>query len=125
MKVDVTGYYTLLNDALVRRNFTLNGRDSIVYNGELSQVQAIQNAAQARVYGLQAGVEINLLKGFRLSSQFTYQKGEEELDNGTTSLDYLSINAGLENLTDQRYRPYSSGLVGPGRNLILSVRARF
>ncbi len=198
VKVDVTGYYTRLNNALVRRNFTLNGRDSIVYNGELSQVQAIQNAAQARVYGLQAGFAINLLKGFSLSSQFTYQKGDEELDNGTTSplrhaapffgvsrlsyttkrfraelygiyngevrnkelaqeeqgkeymyavdtdgkpyspgwytlnakaqyqlLDYLSINAGLENLTDQRYRPYSSGLVAPGRNLILSVRARF
>jgi len=38
---------------------------------------------------------------------------------------YLSINAGLENLTDQRYRPYSSGLVAPGRNLIVSVRATF
>ncbi|GAB3806437.1 TonB-dependent receptor [Spirosoma humi] len=198
VKVDVTGYYTLLDNALVRRNFTLNGRDSIVYNGELSQVQAIQNAAQARVYGLQAGLEINLRNGFRLSSQFTYQKGDEELDDGTTSplrhaapyfgitrfsytakrlraelygvynggvtnkglaqeeqskdymyaidadgkpyspswytlnvkaqyqlLNYLSLNAGLENLTDQRYRPYSSGLVAPGRNLIVSVRATF
>lgn len=198
VKVDVTGYYTLLDNALVRRNFTLNGRDSIVYNGELSQVQAIQNAAQATVYGVQAGLEINLRNGFRLSSQFTYQKGDEELDDGTTSplrhaapyfgitrlsytanrlraelysvynggvtnkglaqeeqgkdymyaidadgkpyspswytlnlkaqyqlLNYLSLNAGLENLTDQRYRPYSSGLVAPGRNLIVSVRATF
>ncbi|RYC67143.1 TonB-dependent receptor plug domain-containing protein [Spirosoma sordidisoli] len=198
LKVDVTGYYTLLDNALVRRNFRLNGRDSIVYNGELSQVQAIQNAAKARVYGLQAGLEFSLPAGLRLSSQFTYQKGDEELDDGTTSplrhaapwfgitrlsyttrklrlevyavyndavtnaelpqeelgkdymyaLDamgkpytpawytlnlkgqyslnrYLTVNAGLENITDQRYRPYSSGISAAGRNLIISLRGRF
>lgn len=198
LKIDVTAYYTLLNNALVRRNFTLNGRDSIVYNGELSQVQAIQNAANATVYGLQAGIDLTLPAGFRLSSQFTYQQGDEELDDGTTSPlrhaapwfgitrlsyttkklraeiygvyndnvansklaqdeqgkdylyavnadgkpyspgwytlnvktqyrlnSYLSINAGVENLTDQRYRPYSSGIAAPGRNFIFALRARF
>ena len=198
LKVDVTGYYTLLDNALVRRTFTLNGRDSILYNGELSQVQAIQNAANARVYGLQAGFNWTLSPSFQLSSQFTYQKGDEELDDGTTSplrhaapwfgitrlrytarkllmevygvyngkvtnkklaqeeqgkeyiyavggdgkpyspgwytlnakaqyllIDNLSINVGVENLSDQRYRPYSSGLVAPGRNFILALRARF
>jgi hemoglobin/transferrin/lactoferrin receptor protein len=39
--------------------------------------------------------------------------------------DYLSVGIGLENLTDRRYRPYSSGIVAPGRNLILSLRASF
>jgi hemoglobin/transferrin/lactoferrin receptor protein len=37
--------------------------------------------------------------------------------------DNFSISAGLENITDQRYRPYSSGIVAPGRNFIISVRA--
>src|SRR5690554_4055415 len=54
VKLDLTGYYTLLDHALVRRDFTLNGQDSILYDGELSQVQAVQNAAIARVYGVQA-----------------------------------------------------------------------
>ncbi|WP_138991281.1 TonB-dependent receptor [Larkinella sp. C7] len=198
VKADLTAYYTYLDNALVRRNFTLNGRDSIQYNGELSQVQAIQNAAKATVYGIQAGLEIKLPAGFGLSSHFTYQKGDEELDDGTTSplrhaapwfgvtrlsytakklrlelygmyndkvtngelaqeeqgkdymyaidadgkpyspgwytlnfkahyqlTDLLSINAGVENFTDQRYRPYSSGIVAPGRNVIVSLRARF
>ncbi|WP_421826713.1 TonB-dependent receptor [Larkinella sp.] len=198
VKVDLTAYYTYLDNALVRRNFTLNGQDSIQYNGELSQVQAIQNAAKATVYGIQAGLEIKLPAGFGLSSHFTYQKGDEELDDGTTSplrhaapwfgitrlsytakklrlelygmyndkvanselaqeeqgkdymyaidadgkpyspgwytlnfkahyqlTDLLSINAGVENFTDQRYRPYSSGIVAPGRNVIVSLRARF
>ncbi|HER63463.1 MAG TPA: TonB-dependent receptor, partial [Desulfobacteraceae bacterium] len=37
----------------------------------------------------------------------------------------LSISGGLENVTDRRYRPYSSGISGPGRNFILSFKARF
>jgi len=198
LKVDLTGYYTNLQNALVRRNFTLNGLDSIDYNGTLSQVQAIQNAAVAKVYGIQAGMELKLPAGFGFSTDFNFQKGEEELDNGSTSparhaapwfgisrltykahhlslqfsaeysgertyldlpveergkpeiyaidingnpyspgwyslnfnamyrfTDHLSVSAGLENLTDQRYRPYSSGIVSPGRNFILSLRANF
>lgn len=198
VKADLTGYVTLLNHALVRRNFTLNGKDSIVYDGTLSRVQAIQNAAEARVYGFQAGVEVRLPANFSCSSAFNYQKGQEELDDGSTSpsrhaapwfgtgkvkyaanglvlefytvysgprkfvdmpeeekgKDYIyatdtnghpwspgwmtlnmkamyrlsnqiSVSAGMENLTDKRYRPYSSGLVAPGRNFILSARVHF
>lgn len=198
VKVDLTGYYTHLKDALVRRDFQLNGLDSIVYQGEMSQVQAIQNAAIAKVYGVQAGVEVKLPKGFGFSTDVNIQKGEEELDNGSTSpsrhaapffgvsrLNYkanklqmeinftyqakrdfedlpeeekektefyalnadgnpyspdwytlnfkalykmtsnLDISGGIENLTDQRYRPYSSGISGAGRNFILSLTAHF
>lgn len=197
-KVDVAGYYTILSNALVRRDYTLGGQDSIMYDGELSQVQAIQNAAEATVYGLQAGIEWKLPKGFAFKSQFNYQIGEEELDDGTTSpsrhaapwfgvthltynksklmldlyaqysgevsyddmpiseqdKDYmyaidddgnpyspswytlnlkamyqftnnLSVSAGVENLTDIRYRPYSSGMVAAGRNFVLALRAKF
>jgi hemoglobin/transferrin/lactoferrin receptor protein len=198
LKIDLTGYFTSLQNAMVRRDFTLNGLDSIVYDNELSQVQAIQNAATATVYGIQAGFEAKLGGGFGFSTDFNYQKGEEELDNGMKSpsrhaapwfgvsrftytarnlnlqvsaeysgeakfedlpfeeqgkpeiyardpegrpyspgwytlnfnamyrmSEHLSISAGLENLTDQRYRPYSSGIVAPGRNFILSLRANF
>jgi hemoglobin/transferrin/lactoferrin receptor protein len=198
VKIDLTGYYTYLSNAMVKRDYTMNGLDSIMYEGEMSKVQAIQNAAFATVYGIQAGMEVKLPAGFGFTSQFNYQKGEEELDDGTKSplrhaapwfgvshltfaagkleldlygmyngeisyknlpeeergKDYLyakdadgnpyspswytlnfkalyqltgnfSISAGVENLTDQRYRPYSSGIAGPGRNFILALRARF
>jgi len=198
LKIDLTGYYTNLQNALVRRDFTLNGQDSIDYDGALSQVQAIQNAAVATVYGIQAGIEAKIGKGFGFSTDFNYQNGEEELDNGSTSpsrhaapwfgisrltyaaenlslqfsaeysgektfanmpteekgkpeiyafdpdgnpyspgwyslnfnamyrfTDHLSVSAGIENLSDQRYRPFSSGIVAPGRNFILSLRANF
>jgi hemoglobin/transferrin/lactoferrin receptor protein len=198
VKVDVTGYYTLLQNALVRRPYQLIGQDSIEYAGELSRVEAVQNAAKAYVYGVQAGIEINLPEGFGLTSRFNWQKGREELDDKTTAplrhagpwfgsshftftrsklkldfyvlyngeiknkdlapteadKDYIyaadandnpyspawftinfkamyqlnehfMLSAGIENITDERYLPYSSGIVAPGRNFILSARVVF
>lgn len=198
VKLDVTAYYTFLDNALVRRDYTLEGQDSILYEGIMSRVQAIQNAARATVYGIQAGLEIKLPSGFEFTSSFNFQKGEEELDNGDVSnskhaapmfgisrlsyhrgnlflqlyatyqaerkhddlpvgemkkyeiyakdsngdtyapawytlnlkamykiSDHFSISAGLENITDQRYRPYSSGLSGAGRSFTAAIKATF
>ena len=85
VKIDATAYYTYLQNSMVRRDFTFDGQDSIFYQGELSQVQAIQNAASANVYGVQFGVEVKLPQGFGLNAVYNYQKGVEELDDGTTS----------------------------------------
>jgi len=198
LKIDITGYYTILKNAMVRRNFQLNGQDSIMYDSEMCQIQAIQNAAVAKVYGIQAGLEIKLYAGFSFSSDLNYQTGEEELDDATISplrhaaplfgvsrLTYknekltlqfysmyqaerkfedlafeeqgkdeiyakdvngnnyspswytlnikvmynlsklFTISAGVENITDQRYRPYSSGMSAPGRNFVISFTAKF
>jgi hemoglobin/transferrin/lactoferrin receptor protein len=176
----------------------INGQDSIQYDGRLSRVQAIQNSAQARVYGLQAGLKLELPSGFRLASQINIQQGEEEQEDGTyaplrhaaptfgeTHLSYIydkleidlyteyngelsnselapsekgkeylyakddnnnpyspswytlnlnsayqvnstvKVSAGIDNITDQRYRPYSSGIAAPGRNFFIAVRANF
>lgn len=197
-RIDFSAYYTWLDNALVRRDFSLNGQDSIMYDGVLSRVQAIQNAAEARVFGIQLGVDWQLSKEFRFAADVNWQEGEEELDDGSTSasrhaaplfgvahLHYeegrlsmqvftqfqgerahsnlsveerpkdeiyaldangntfapawytlnfsmryilnetFSISAGMENITDRRYRPYSSGISGAGRNVNLAVRARF
>ncbi|MBE3086183.1 MAG: TonB-dependent receptor [Bacteroidetes bacterium] len=34
----------------------------------------------------------------------------------------IMVNTGVENILDVRYRPYSSGIVAPGRNFIISLR---
>jgi hemoglobin/transferrin/lactoferrin receptor protein len=36
--------------------------------------------------------------------------------------DKFDITVSLENITDQRYRAYSSGISGAGRNLIISAK---
>ena len=39
--------------------------------------------------------------------------------------DSLQLTATLENITDQRYRPYSSGIAAAGRNLIVAASYSF
>ncbi len=70
-------FYTYLDKAMARSNYTFNGQDSIVYDGEMSRVQAIQNLSHAYVYGFQAGMEYTILQGFKLAGTFNYQKGYE------------------------------------------------
>jgi len=85
LEAELTGYYTYLDHAMVRRPFTLNGQTEIEYSGELSAVEAIQNAAYADVYGITAGFKWQLPFHLLLSSHFTYQYGKEELDDQTTA----------------------------------------
>tara|TARA_R110000765_G_scaffold48466_7_gene99120 strand:+ start:18 stop:1163 length:1146 start_codon:yes stop_codon:yes gene_type:complete len=193
-----TAYYTYLVDALVRRDFSYNGVSEIEYGGELSNVQAIQNAAKAYVYGFEFGLEAYISEQFSLSSNLTITEGVEEEDDGTEtparhaaptfgdfhivwkkqrlrtdlfvnyngeienknlamseqSKEYiyasdengdpyapswytlnfrsqyditnrLKATASLENITDQRYRTYSSGIVAPGQNFILGIGYHF
>jgi len=199
-KVVVKGstFYTYLVDALVRRDFNFNGQSQIVYNGELSNVQAIQNAAKAYVYGFEFGLEAFLSENISIVSNLTITKGIEEENDGTDSpgrhvapsfgdfhilwknqklnadlfLNYngaiafedlayserskdyiyaadadgnpfspswhtinfrsqyaisnaLKATITLENITNQRYRSYSSGIAAPGSNLILGLGYQF
>ncbi len=195
--LDMSTYYTYLDNALVRRDATLNGASEIMYDGELSQVQAIQNASKAWIYGFEVGLKLPISTQLQLTSQYSIIGGTEDNDGvevpirhvaphfGNTHLiwnqgdfkvdaflnynnelafnqlapsevekDYLyasdadgnpfapswytlnirtqytigastTITAALENITDQRYRPYSSGITAGGRNLIMALKYRF
>lgn len=37
---------------------------------------------------------------------------------------YITVNAGIENMFDKRYRPYSSGITAPGRNFVFALRVK-
>ncbi len=77
LKIDFSGYYTYLQNALVRRPFQFNGNDSIQYEGVNSRVFALQNASHAYVFGFQSGLEIYLGKGFSLKNNITWQSGRD------------------------------------------------
>lgn len=196
--LDLAGYYTFLEDALVRRDYSLNGETTIEYRGEPSRVQAIQNTARAKVYGFEAGAKIKFSDRLKLTAQTSVTEGEEEQEDGSTAplrhaaplfgnvhliwendalrfdlfteyngeisaeelapserdkgylyaidengnpyspewytLNFSSryqvakmwiVTASLENITDQRYRTYSSGIAAAGRNLILALQYSF
>ncbi len=198
VKWDFAAYYTVLKDALVRRDFSLDGETQILYQGDLSNVQAIQNAGRAEVYGFEVGLEVNFTESLQLTSRYNitdgftledddtevpirhvappfgnshliYKKEKWKLDafvdfNGQFDFEDLApsqqsnaflyaldkngnpfspswytlnlagqyqitpellLTATLENITDQRYRQYSSGIAGAGLNFILAGAFKF
>ncbi len=191
-------YYSQLENALVRRDFTLNGESTILFQGEETNIEAIQNAGTAKIWGFEAGIVVNLPYDFKVTSQYNLTRGEQEEEDGsllpvrhvapnfgnthiiwqkgkwnldasviyngqfdfedlspevndspelfaidangnpfspswyTLNLsgqfkvnDHWNFTANLENITDQRYRTYSSGISAAGRNLILAAKYSF
>lgn len=193
-KFDITGFYTVLEDALVQRDFTFNGQDSALFNGVKSKVQAMQNVDRAYIYGFTTGVQFNFNDNISFKSIINYTYGRYvdarkdtvvPLDHippvfGQTSIVYkakntdaeffvryngkkasadysasgednavysadpvkgympawftlnvragynftknIRLNIACENLTDNRYRVFASGINAPGRNFIISLR---
>ncbi len=190
-KFDATFFYTFLVDAMVRRESTFNGKDSIIYDGELSQVWSLQNVGHAYIYGGSFSFAMDITPNFAFDTYLTYQKGRDSDDqplrhvpplfgssgitykaekiriklysryNGEISYDDLAesernkphlyakdengnpyspawwtlnlkasyqiikniqLNAGIENILDYRFRPYSSGICAPGRNFFITIR---
>ena len=187
-------FYTWLDNAIVRRDFLFEGRDSILFDGVLSKVQADVNADNAHLYGLQLKLQSDLKPWMRITSAFTWMDGQDQEglplrhvtpSFGSTHLivkkkgllidvynrysgeiaasqlapseqnkphiyatdesgrpfsphwhtlnlktsyslsHTLTLHMGCENITDVRYRPYSSGLVAPGRNWVFSVEKKW
>ena len=75
-KIEAAGFLTFLDDAMVRKNDTFNGQDSIVYNGEISKVQALQNVESATVYGFQLSVIGDLNRYWSLEAHYNFTRGE-------------------------------------------------
>ena len=191
-QVNFSLFYSYLNNALIRGDYTFNGQDSILYDGEMSKVQAVINADFARVYGFNLSLNADLLKNLSFKSSYNYSKGEDSFGKplrhvapafGSTHLIFktnkirgdlfaeynteisydnladserdktymyavdnegnpyspswytvnlmvsyrlnktFGLKGGIENITDMRYRPYSSGIAAPGRNFFISLSA--
>ena len=85
LEFDVTAYYTRLDNAIVRRDYVFNGSPTMEYGGEHCRVQALQNAAVAHVWGLQAAIDAKFAGGLYAQGRVNWQRGREELDNGEVS----------------------------------------
>lgn len=187
LRVELTGFYTWYTNAIVVRNFNLNGEQFIVYEDSLSRVQANVNAGTAFIAGFNNNIYLDLGK-WSFSNSLTYTYGQETesdvpMDHippffGKSELTYkgkgfqtafyamyngwkrpdrysprdennaffatedgwpawwtlnlktsfalspkLKLQAGIENLLDVHYRPFSSRISAPGRNIFVSLRA--
>jgi len=192
MKLELSLFYTYIDDLMVRRDYTLNGQDSVIYNDEMSKVQAMVNAGSGWIAGGSFNFLADISEQIGFRTNLTYMKGEDDQEDpirhvtplfGSTGFIFttkkikfefyanysgeisfinltsterdkphmyakdgngnpyspgwytlnlkgyyqlnskLQLNLGLENILDHRYRPYSSGIVAPGLNFIIALRA--
>ncbi len=190
-RFEVTGFFTRLKNAMVRRDFSLNGQDSIVYDGILSKVEALVNAESANVYGSSVSFEYLFSRSLRTHHDVTFTFGADDegipmrhvpppfgsshltlewkewfvdlfaeysagyafealapsekdkphlypvdkngdpwsppwwtlnVKSSCQLSDAFTVSGGVENILNQRYRRYSSGIVSPGINFIVSLR---
>ncbi|MEL6627018.1 MAG: TonB-dependent receptor [Bacteroidota bacterium] len=191
IQLEVGTFFTAYRDAIVLRDFQVDGRDSILYEGQLSKVQANVNAQEALLLGGYMSVKIQG-KHLELFQTLNYTYGDvlhpfqnipldhipplfgkgqlnylqprwkasfEWVFNGEKGLNRYSPRdegnisfataegspawmifnvkatyrlgerrewqAGVENLLDTHYRPYSSRISAPGRNFYTSLKFRF
>ncbi len=80
LRMELNSFYTILNDAIVRRAFTFNSQDSILFGGTISRVEALQNIAHAIVYGLQFSSEVYFTKALSLQTHANWINGVETGD---------------------------------------------
>jgi len=210
--IQASAYYSYLTNAIVKREFKLNGQDSIKYDGEMLKVVANTNTGEAIIYGGFLKADLQLSAHLRFISTLSYTYGEDLVERvplshispafGKTTLSYnfgrwealkpidltiysyyhgwkhrsdyspsnvdnleeatidgtpawytlnvmssytwkikshhdleelimrglpkdrtIVFQFGVENILDRHYKPFASGISGPGRNFILSLRA--
>lgn len=194
VKAEVTGFYTYISNLMIRQDYQFNGQDSILYDGEMSKVQALQNTGSGWVTGISIDLRADITERIGFRTSFVYIRGEDDEGEairhvtppfGSTGFSYaakkikvdiwadysgsvnfenlapserskphiylsdangnpyspawytinlkgyyqvnqrLQVNAGVDNILDHRFRPYSSGIVAPGRNFVVALRANF
>ena len=101
INVELTGFYTLFRNAIIKAPFRINGQDSILYNGVKSQILASQNRNRASLYGLNAAVSIALTSYFSLTSTINYTKGSFKTDPSKTSTVYKKQPDGTYKLVEE------------------------
>lgn len=68
-------FYTILDNAMVRGDYSFNGQDSILYDGQMSKVEALVNSDQASIYGISVAGKWNFIDNMWFKGACSYQHG--------------------------------------------------
>lgn len=76
LSIDINAYQIHLLDVMVVRPGTMNGLDSIAYDGQKSAVNYLQNKNRARISGLEAGLDWDISRELKFKSGITFTQGK-------------------------------------------------
>ena len=83
-------YYTFMDHALVVDRGTLDGKDSVMYEGAMTAVYTTQNKGQAMISGIYAAAKFNVGKYVVLSGNFNKSRGRILTNGVETPLDHIA-----------------------------------
>lgn len=98
-QLENTFFYTRLYDAIVTSPFTLNGQNSLVYEGQLSQIYANQNQGNGEIVGLSTSLKWYLFPKLLLYGNFNYTNGRVENNSARFPLDHIAPTYGKVGLS--------------------------
>lgn len=112
VQLGLTGYYTLLKNAIVSGPSLYNGQDSIVFEDVLCDVQTLQNTDKANIYGIEASFSASLTSYLSLTSDLTYTYGhviteDVPLDHIPPLFGMTSLKLNLTKFTAEFYSRYN------------------
>lgn len=76
-KIQLNSFYTYALNAIVRGPFQFDGQDSILYDGEQSEVLSLVNSNAAIIYGLSSQAEIFFTRQLGIKGSLTWIDGED------------------------------------------------
>lgn len=102
-------YYTAFMDAIQTAPFTYNGSDSIIYDGELSEVLASQNTGKAYIYGFNSSLKTAAIGHWSFLASANYTYGRIQSEAGDIPLDHISPFMAKFSVTYERERFFTEG----------------
>lgn len=77
IRIESSLFYTLINNAIVRNSYMLNGSDSLLYDGEYYKIITNINSNQAYIYGVSVNIFSDLNSNLSFKSTLNYTKGRD------------------------------------------------
>jgi hemoglobin/transferrin/lactoferrin receptor protein len=190
IRFGLVGFYSILQNAMVRRDFNYLGEDLVEHEGTSKKVQALVNTGRAYIIGGNVNAKADINKWISFTSSINLIKGEDliektplrhasptfgsssaifQLKKLRTELDFsyngpktfknmppdelakshlytpegslgwstwsvytsyqfnssINMQINVENIFDKHYRPYSSGISAPGRDIAVALKYVF
>lgn len=88
--IGVNAYQTYLTNALTVQNGTFNGADSVLYDGQMSQVLMTTNKGRAYVRGFEVFLQAELTNNLQLFGSYNYTFGRILTDSIPYPLDHIA-----------------------------------
>ena len=88
--IGANAYQTYLTNALTVQNGTFNGADSVLYDGQMSQVLMTTNKGRAYVRGFEVFLQAELTNNLQLFGSYNYTFGRILTDSIPYPLDHIA-----------------------------------